>query len=69
MRVATSGCMLCALVAFLWLLMHLCTQIILHTNGLRLRDTTGRYIQFGFDDLVPTRKLPHSDGRKKGKVL
>lgn len=41
-----------------------------HTSHqwLALRDTTGRYIQFGFDDLVPTRKLPHSDGRKKGKV-
>jgi len=34
-----------------------------------VRDTTGRFIQFGFDDLVPTRKLPHTDGRKKGKVF
>ncbi len=41
-----------------------------HTSHqwLAVRDTTGKFIQFGFDDLVPTRELPHTDGRKKGKV-
>ena len=33
-----------------------------------VRDTTGVYIQFGFDDIVPQRGKRLSDGRKKGKV-
>ena len=33
-----------------------------------LRDTTGRFIVFDFEELEPTREMPHSDGRKKGKV-
>ena len=33
-----------------------------------LRDTTGRFIVFDFEELEPTREIPHSDGRKKGKA-
>jgi len=33
-----------------------------------VRDTTGRYIQFGFDGLDPVRDKVMDDGRRKGKV-
>lgn len=33
-----------------------------------VRDTTGKYIQFGFDGLSPQRHGVRSDGRKKGKI-
>lgn len=33
-----------------------------------VRDTTGRYIQFGFDGLDPVRDKVTDDGRRKGKV-
>ncbi len=33
-----------------------------------VRDTTGRYIQFGFDGLEPVRDKVTNDGRRKGKV-
>lgn len=33
-----------------------------------VRDTTGRYIQFGFDGLDPVRDKAMDDGRRKGKV-
>lgn len=33
-----------------------------------VRDTTGRYIQFGFDGLNPDRDKVADDGRRKGKV-
>lgn len=33
-----------------------------------LRDTTGRFIQFGFNEFEATREEVKSDGRKKGKV-
>lgn len=33
-----------------------------------VRDTTGQYVQFGFDGVVPNRQLTNADGRKKGKV-
>lgn len=33
-----------------------------------VRDTTGTYIQFGFDDIMPQRSPRLTDGRKKGKV-
>lgn len=33
-----------------------------------VRDTTGRYIQFGFDGLDPVRDKIMDDGRRKGKV-
>lgn len=33
-----------------------------------VRDTTGRYIQFGFDGLDPVRDKVADDGRRKGKV-
>lgn len=33
-----------------------------------VRDTTGRYIQFGFDGLNPDRDKVEDDGRRKGKV-
>lgn len=33
-----------------------------------VRDTTGRYIQFGFDSLNPDRDKVADDGRRKGKV-
>ena len=33
-----------------------------------VRDTTGRYIQFGFDGLDPGRDKVMDDGRRKGKV-
>lgn len=33
-----------------------------------VRDTTGRYIQFGFDGIDPVRDKVMNDGRKKGKV-
>lgn len=33
-----------------------------------VRDTTGRYIQFGFDGLEPVRDKVTDDGRRKGKV-
>lgn len=33
-----------------------------------LRDTTGRYIQFGFNEFEATREEAKWDGRKKGKV-
>ena len=35
---------------------------------LTLRDTTGTFIQFGYDDLIPRRDVCQTDGRKKGKV-
>ncbi|WP_289115253.1 transglutaminase domain-containing protein [uncultured Bacteroides sp.] len=34
-----------------------------------VRDTTGRYIQFGFDGLDPVRDKVPDDGRRKGKVF
>lgn len=34
-----------------------------------VRDTTGRYIQFGFDGLDPVRDKVADDGRRKGKVF
>ena len=34
-----------------------------------VRDTTGRYIQFGFDGLDPVRNKVPDDGRRKGKVF
>ncbi|WP_289753097.1 transglutaminase domain-containing protein [Bacteroides acidifaciens] len=34
-----------------------------------VRDTTGRYIQFGFDGLDPVRDKIPDDGRRKGKVF
>lgn len=34
-----------------------------------VRDTTGRYIQFGFDGLDPIRDKVPDDGRRKGKVF
>lgn len=33
-----------------------------------LRDTTGKFIQFGFNEFEASRITPGSDGRKKGKV-
>ena len=33
-----------------------------------LRDMTGKYIQFGFNEFEASRTNPGSDGRKKGKV-
>lgn len=33
-----------------------------------LRDTTGQFIQFGFDNIDASRKKKIADGRKKGKV-
>lgn len=33
-----------------------------------LRDTTGKFIQFGFNEFEASRINPGSDGRKKGKV-
>lgn len=33
-----------------------------------LRDTTGKYIQFGFNEFRASRTNPGTDGRKKGKV-
>lgn len=33
-----------------------------------VRDTTGKYLQFGFDNLNPIRNNTQNDGRKKGKV-
>ena len=33
-----------------------------------VRDTTGKYIQFGYDAIDPVRKNSQSDGRKKGKI-
>ena len=33
-----------------------------------LRDTTGKFIQFGFDEFEASRTNPGSDGRKRGKV-
>ena len=33
-----------------------------------VRDTTGKYIQFGFDGLDPVRDKVTDDGRRKGKV-
>ncbi len=33
-----------------------------------LRDTTGQYIQFGFNEFEATRNERRTDGRKKGKV-
>lgn len=33
-----------------------------------LRDTTGKFIQFGFNEFEASRIKPGSDGRKKGKV-
>lgn len=32
-----------------------------------VRDTTGKYIQFGYDGIDPLRNNTQSDGRKKGK--
>lgn len=41
----------------------------LHSHQwLVVRDTTGTYIQFGFDHVMPQRGPRVSDGRKKGKV-
>lgn len=34
-----------------------------------VRDTTGKYIQFGYDGIAPLRNKIQSDGRKKGKVF
>lgn len=34
-----------------------------------VRDTTGKYIQFGYDGIDPLRNNTQSDGRKKGKVF
>lgn len=33
-----------------------------------LRDTTGKFIQFGFNEFEASRIKPRNDGRKKGKV-
>ncbi len=33
-----------------------------------LRDTTGRFLVFDFEELPPTRDISATDGRKKGKV-
>ena len=33
-----------------------------------LRDTTGKFIQFGFNEFEASRINPGTDGRKKGKV-
>lgn len=33
-----------------------------------VRDTTSKYIQFGYDAIDPVRKNSQSDGRKKGKI-
>lgn len=33
-----------------------------------LRDTTGKYIQFGFNEFEASRTNPGTDGRKRGKV-
>lgn len=33
-----------------------------------VRDTTGEYIQFGYDGIDPVRGNTQSDGRKKGKI-
>lgn len=35
---------------------------------LTLRDTTGTFIQFGYDNLIPRRGISQTDDRKKGKV-
>lgn len=35
---------------------------------LTVRDTTGHFIQFGYDSMKPQRKQKQHDGRKKGKV-
>lgn len=35
---------------------------------LTVRDTTGQFVQFGYDDLIPQRLRKQNDGRKKGKV-
>ena len=36
---------------------------------LTVRDTSGVYIQFGYDGMKPQRGVKRSDGRKKGKVF